>query len=186
MTGTPPAVPAFAAGYGYSPAQMDALVQTPFTFLTTNVVLRAQLQGAKALTAATFTVLNFGNTGGDIIEDPYGGWSTSATATQAAFSWLCPTGCSGWYEATMTTVTAGSGTSASHMINALYLDGADYQQAAAVWPAESHNAGVCSAVPVFLIGGADYVQFYVLSTIGLNTSTTAGQLCTLEICWISS
>jgi hypothetical protein len=186
MPDTDPVVPVFPAGYGPVPNDFNTWVQGPFTFLAAKVMLRAELQAAQALTANASTLVQFGSTGGDILEDPYGGWSTTATGSQPAWSWLCPAGCTGWYEFTMTAFTANPGSSTDAVQAILYVDGAEYAVTSCIWGDNGHATGGCGAVTVPLIGGVDYVQGFIYSTAGVSTTATAGQLPTLEACWVST
>jgi hypothetical protein len=186
MSGTDPPIPVFPAGYGPVASDFNTWVQAPMTFLTSKVMFRAQLQGVQALTAATPTLAQFGATAGDILEDPYGGWSTTATGSQPAWSWLCPQGCTGWYEVTMTAFTANPGTATDVVQAIVYVDGSDYLQTSAGWGVNGHATGSCGAAPVPLVGGADYLQGFIYSQAGVNTTATAGQLPTLEACWLST
>jgi hypothetical protein len=185
MPVTEPPVPVFPAGYGPLPADMDTWVQSPFQFLTTKVMLRAELQAAQALTANTNTLAQFGGTAGDILEDPYSGWSATATGSQPAWSWLCPAGCTGWYEFTMTAFTANPGSSTDAVQALIYVDGTEYAVTSCIWGDNGHATGGCGAVTVPLIGGVDYVQGFIYSTVGVNTTATAGQFPTLEAVWVS-
>lgn len=185
MTETDPVTPVFPAGYAPLTSDFNTWVQAPLTFLTDKVVFRAELQASQALTAATFTIVHFGSTAGDILEDPYGGWSTTTTGSQAAYSWLCPAGCSGYYEVTLTAFTANPGSSTDVLQAALYVDGALYSQTSASWGVNGHATGSCGAVPVSLVGGIDYVSAYIYTTAGVNTTATAGQYPTMEIVWVS-
>lgn len=186
MTGTPPAIPNFAAGYGPLPADMNTLIQTPFIFLTTKIMFRAQLQAATALTSGTATLIPFGTTAGDILEDPYAGWSNTTTGSQAARSWLCPAGCTGWYEITMTAFTANPAITDDLMTVQVWLDGVEFQIITSQIGANGHGAGCCGSAQVQLIGGVDYVQMYLLQEASINTGSTNGQYCTMEIAWVSS
>lgn len=179
MTGVVPAIPQIPAGWYPDQADFDAWVTTPFTFLSSKVMFRGQLQAAEALSGWTLAKLD------TVLEDPYSGWSASATADQAAFSWLCPPGCSGWYEITLTGMTnAQAGT--SEVWTALYVDGVAYQVASGTLGDTGNTSGSSGSVPVPLLGGSDYVQMYIYSTSAVNTPATAGRYPTCEIAWISS
>jgi hypothetical protein len=186
MTGTVPPVPVFPAGYAPQPADFDAWIQQPFLFCTSKVMFRAQLATAQAFGAGTYTLLHFGTTYGDILEDPYSGWSTAATTTQAAYSWLCPPGCSGWYEVQATAFTTNPGTATDQVATGVYLDGSLYAQSSSTWGVNGHATGSCGGVMVYLTSGVDYVQTAVYSTASTSGPATAGQYPTTELAWISS
>jgi hypothetical protein len=181
LAGTDPVAPAFIAGTGPVPATFNADVQAPFTFLTSKVAFRAQRQAAQALGGASFTLMQYDT----VLEDPYGGWSATVTGSQPAWSWLCPAGCSGWYEISMTAFTANPGTTSDLLVTTVYLDGSAYLQASAGWGADGHAAGSCGSVPVALYGGQDYIQGYTYTQAAVSTLATTGQYPTIEVTWIS-
>jgi hypothetical protein len=181
MAGTDPVAPSFIAGSGPQAADFDSWIQAPFTFLTSKVVFRAQRQAAQSLSGAAFTLMQYDT----ILEDPYGGWSATATGSQPAWSWLAPAGCSGWYEVTMTAFTANPGTTSDLLVAVLYMDGSAYLQASAEWGADGHAAGSCGSVPVALYGGQDYIQGYTYTQAAVSTPATTGQYPTIEVCWLS-
>lgn len=177
-----PAVPQIPAGYAPLAADMTAWVTTPFQFLTDGVLFRAQMQGGQALTGGSPTQVNLDT----ILEDPYGGWSATATGSQAPHSWLCPAGCSGWYEVSLTGMAA-SQTGATTQVGAqCWVDGALYEPASLGWGVSGHAGGASGAVQVPLLGGSDYVQMFILATTSVSTPTTAGQYPTMEITWLGS
>jgi hypothetical protein len=176
-------LPAFAAGFAPRPSDMNRLIQQPFQFLTSKVMFRAQLQSAQALTGGADTLIHFGATAGDILEDPYGGWSTTLTASQPAWSWLCPSGLSGAYEITMTAFTANPAGGNTRTV--IYLDGVSYLITNQIRSSVGTPTGCCGPVDLALIGTVDYVQGYIFTTTGVNTIATTGQFPTLEICWVS-
>jgi hypothetical protein len=180
-----PAVPVFPAGYAPTQSFMTADIQTPFEFLTTKVMLRAELQGSQSLVSG-FNLIEFGATGGDILEDPYGGWSTSSTSHQQAWSWLCPAGCSGLYEITITAFMANPGTNTDLIQSAVYVDNALYMQTSSDWGVDGHATGTTGSIVIPLLGGGDYVQGYAWTTVSNSTVATNGQYPTMEIVWVSA
>ena len=179
-TTTPaPAVPQIPAGYAPVQADFTSWVTTPFSFLASTTLFRGQLQGTEALSGWTLAQLD------TVLEDPYGGWSAVTTGSQAAFSWLCPSGCSGWYEITLDGLTnPQSGT--SEVWTALYVSGSAYQVASGSLGNTSNTSGSSGTIPVPLLGGFDYVQMYIYSSSAVNTPATAGRYPSMEIAWISS
>lgn len=181
-----PQIPVFLTGSDPQDAQFAAWIQAPLSFWTTRVMFRAQLQGAQSFTAGTFTVLGFGGTGGDILEDPWGGFSNAGTASQGQHSWLCPMGCTGWYEITVTAFTADPGSNTDIIGTGIYLDGSLWSQPSASWGVNGHATGSCGSAVVWLAGGEDYVQGAVYTTGAVGAPGIAGQYATMEIVWISA
>lgn len=182
MTGTAPPVPQIPAGYAPVQADLTAWVTTPFTFLATKAMFRGQLQGSQALSGATFTLDKLDT----ILEDPYGGWSATATASQPAASWLCPAGCSGWYEVTLTAMTASQGVAVSSIGAGLWVDGSAYQVGGMSQGVNGNTSGSEGPVLVPLIGGSDYVQMFTFSLEPVSTPAVAGRYPSMEIAWIGS
>ena len=175
-----PPVPQIPAGWSPVQADLDLWVTDSFSFLAQPANFRGQLQAAKTVSGFTLMQLD------TILEDPYGGWSATTTANQPAFSWLCPAGGAGWYEATLSGFTAsqGSGTT-SQCSTALYLNGTVWQYGSDDWAPASAVAGSSGSVQVPLLPG-DYVQLYVLSSASVSTPATAGEYPALELNWVSS
>jgi len=179
---TAPPVPGIPAGYAPVPADFSLWVTQPFSFLASPTVLRAELHAATAWTAGSFTLAPMDT----ILEDPWGGWSAVLTGAQPAFSWLCPAGCSGWYEVSMTAMSSNPGTATDQLQAVLFVDGANYAQASAGWGVNGHASGSCAQVQVPLLGGIDYLQMQVFSQAGTSNPATAGQYTTMDISWISA
>ena len=179
-TTTPaPAPPQIPAGYAPVQADLTAWVTTPFSFLAGATLFRGQLQGTEALSGWTLAELD------TVLEDPYGGWSATATGSQAAWSWLCPAGCSGWYEITLDGLTnAQSGT--AEVWTALYVDGAAYQVASGSLGSTAVASGSSGTIAVPLLGGSDYVSMYVYSSGSVSTPAAAGRYPSMEIAFVSS
>lgn len=174
MSGTDPVSPLFVAGSGPVPGTFDGQVQAPFAFLTSKVAFRAQLQGGQSL-GAGFNHLIYDT----ILEDPYSGWNAGTGL------WTCPAGCSGWYDVSLTGFTGNLGSANAFVQLSLYLNGTVYQQASEVWAVDGHQTGACAQVPVALTGGQDYIAGYLYTSVSSSTPTTAGELCTIEVAWIS-
>jgi len=180
-----PAVPHIPAGWSPVQADFGLWVTDSFSFLSQAPVLRAQLQSAQSLTGNALNIVHFGATAGDILEDPYGGWSTTATGSQPAWSWKCPAGCGGWYEVTITAFSGNQGSTAAQLVAALDLNGTLWQYGGDVWAVSGGNTGASGAVQVPMLPG-DYVQALILPANTVSTPTTAGQLPTMELTWVSS
>jgi len=181
MTGTVPAVPQIPAGWYPDQADFDYWVTTPFSFLATPPVFRAQMQAA-GTAASGWRAIPFDT----ILEDPYGGWSATATSSQAAYSWLCPAGCSGWYDVSVGGLSANQGGASDLIGAAVYLDGSLWQEAALVWADDGNTGGASGSIPVPLTGGSDYVQVYLYTTASVAYPATAGRYPYAEIAWQSS
>jgi hypothetical protein len=177
-----PPVPQVPAGWGPVQADMTLWVTTPFSFLASPAVFRGELHAATGWTASTATLAPLDA----IDEDPWAGWSATATGSQAAHSWLCPAGCSGYYEVTLTASTSSPGTTTDQLQGIVYVDGAAYAVAAQGWGVNGHESGVTGSAIVPLLGGVDYVQLYVYSTAATSAPATAGQYPTMEIAWLCS
>lgn len=176
-----PAVPQIPAGYDPFQADFNAWVTTPFSFLASPAVFRGQMQGAG--TAASGWRLVPLDT---VLEDPWGGWSATTTANQPAFSWLCPAGCSGWYEVSLAGLSASQASATALIGAAVYVDGSLWQEAGFVWADDGNTGGASGSVPVPLQGGSDYVQMQLFTTLSVAFPATAGRYPYMELTWISS
>lgn len=174
-----PAIPQIPAGWQPVQADLNLWVTTPFSFLASPTVFRGELHAATTWTAASATLAPLDT----ITEDPWGGWSSVLTANQPAFSWLCPAGCSGWYEVSLTASTSSPGTSTDQLQGNVWVDGSSYWVASQGWGVNGHESGASGGVLVPLLGGVDYVQMKVFSTAGTAAPATAGQYPTMEISW---
>jgi hypothetical protein len=177
-----PPVPQIPAGWSPVQADLDLWVTNSFSFLAQPANARFQLGGGQALTGNALNIVHFDT----VLEDPYSGWSATATANQAAWSWLCPAGCGGWYEVTMAGFAAsqGSGTT-NQLLTALILNGSLWQYASDDWAVASAPSGSSGTVQVPLLPG-DYVQAAILPTASVSTGTTASELPSMELAWVSS
>jgi hypothetical protein len=175
-----PPVPQIPAGWYPVQADLTTWVTNPFTFLAQPACFRGQLQAAKALSGFTLMQLD------TILEDPYSGWSATATASQPAWSWLCPAGCSGWYDVSLSGFTANQGSGSNQATAAIYLNGTLWQYGSDDWAVTGADTGTSGAVQVPLRGGFDYVQLYVFSGAAVSTPAVAGQYPAMELAWASS
>jgi hypothetical protein len=182
-----PQVPVFPAGYDPYSIDFDNWIQSPMAWWTTRVMFRAQLQAAQSFTGGAFTIVQFGSTAGDILEDPWEGWSDNFVLPtgQPAHSWMCPLGCSGWYEVTMTAFTSNPGSGAV-IGTGISVDGTTRLQPSGSWGPDGQPGGSCGSSTVWLSAGEDYIQGEIWTTNSTSAPATAGQYPTLEICWISS
>lgn len=176
-----PAVPHVPAGWSPVQADFGLWVTDSFSFLAQTPCLRVQLAGGQSLTGAAFNTIHYDT----VLEDPYGGWSAVATGSQPAFSWLCPAGCGGWYEVSMTGFTGNQGSTAAQAATALTLNGSLWQIGSDDWAVSGGNTGTSGAVQVPLLPG-DYVQGTVFPTASVAVPTTAGQVPAMELTWVSS
>lgn len=177
-----PPVPGIPAGWKPVQADLDLWVTSSFSFLAQMPVFRAQHQAAQALTGGAFNLQHMDT----VLEDPYGGWSAVLTASQPAWSWLCPAGCGGTYEASLTAQAASQGAGTTNqLVTSLWLNGANWMYGSDDWAVASAPSGSSGPVQVPLVPG-DYVQFLVFPTQSVSTPTTAGELPAMELTWISS
>lgn len=177
-----PPVPQVPAGWKPVQADMDLWVTNSFSFLSQPAGFRAQLAGGQSLTGGALNIVHFDA----VLEDPYSGWSPVATGSQGAWSWQCPPGCGGWYEVTLAAFTASQGSGTSNQIAAaLILNGSLWQYGSDDWAVASAPSGSSGTVQVPLLPG-DYVQAAILPTASVSTGTTAGELPSMELTWVSS
>lgn len=171
-----PAVPGIPAGTFPVQADFTTWVTNPFSFLAQPVVFRAHRAAAQALTGGAYNVLQLDT----VDEDPYGGWNASTHA------WTCPAGCAGWYEAALTSLTASQGAGTSNqLVTGLALNGALWSVGSDDWAPASAAGGSNGTVQVPLLPG-DAVQVWVFTTQSVSTTTTAGQLPSMELAWLST
>lgn len=177
-----PPVPQVPAGWKPVQADFDLWVTNSFSFLSQPANFRAQRAAAQALSASAFSILQFDT----VLEDPYSGWSAVSTGSQPAWSWLCPAGCAGWYEASLSAQAASQGAgTANQLVAALALNGSLWQYASDDWAPASAPAGSSGVAQVPMVPG-DYLQVWTFVTAAVSTPTTAGELPSIELCWVSS
>ncbi len=180
-----PVIPAGLSPHGDQlTADLNALITNPLSFLVTGVFARLrQASAGQSLTSNAHDVIDFDTTD----EDPYGGWSATSTASQPAFSWLCPPGCSGFY---LVTVTASLATPPSDAVlrPEVILTGVPQYALAAPGETLANMQGDGSAY-VYMLGGVDYVQggaFYQSGSGASLTSVAAGFQPLLQVSWESN
>ena len=174
MTGLPPAVPVFPAGYAPLPADFNSWVQAPFQALTSRVVFRAAKTTAQTLAAGTNTAIAFNS----IIEDPYSGWNSGTN------TWTPPAAWSGTYV-----VSAGifvAGTTGVRLAVSVGLNGSSLYTLCSAWANTSPSNAVCGEAPVQLVGGQDQISVLGFASAAVAVGTAAGQQCTVEITWYSN
>ena len=176
-----PAVPGIPAGWSPVVADFTTWVTSPFSFLAQRPVFRAHRAAAQSLTGGVYNLMQFDT----VDEDPYGGWSAVTTGSQPAYSWLCPAGGAGWYEATIDGFANPQGSTNDQVVTTLWLNGSLWQVASGDWAPQSVDCGSNGASQVPLVPG-DYVQAYVFVSVSVSTPTTAGQLPAMELSWVSS
>lgn len=162
----PPAIPSFAAGYGYTPTFMDALVQAPLTFLCSQIVFRAHDTSNQAL-STSFSNLTYDT----VDEDPYSGWNASS------HQWLAPY--TGWYSVTVTCSVATAGVSLRVAVG--QSGAAQYEGTGALLAGAVLGEGSAAAV-VLLAGGTDFITGQALASGACSTDTSSpGRFPSLEI-----
>jgi hypothetical protein len=168
-----PVLPVFPAGWSPSQQDFTTWIRRSFRALTGRVVFRAQQTGSQSLTGGVFTPVAFGG----VLEDPYGGWSATATAAQAAYSWLAPW--TGYYQVTFGWSSAAG---AGWADTAVAVTGGTPQVVSGAGAPASLGGGGSGQVIVPMIGGADYLQFLAqpASTV-TNDTSTAGRYPWVEI-----
>lgn len=178
--GAPP-VPQIPAGWRPNQADFDLWVTRPLSFLAQPACFRAQLTTAESLSGGFLNLAQFNS----VLEDPYGGWSATLTSQQAAWSWMCPAGCGGWYEATVSAFTTSQGGTAATIAPALFLNGTLWQYGSDAWAPSSGDAGSSGTVQVPLSPG-DWVQVFLFSTATVTAPAVASQYPSVELTWVSS
>ena len=176
-----PAIPQIPAGWRPDQADMDLWVTNSFSFLTRPVTFRAQLAGGQSLTGGAFNIAHLDT----VLEDPYGGWSPVATASQPAFSWMCPAGGGGWYDVSLAAWAGNMADTTALVAGALFLNGAIWAQGSGDWAVSGGNSGSDGTLAVPLTPG-DFVQMTIFGTNSIAVPTTAGQLPAIELAWVSS
>jgi len=169
-------IPVFPAGYKPVQSDFTAWIQNTLGFLTDGVVFRARQTSSQALSGAS-NIMQYQA----IDEDPYSGWSATATADQAAHSWLAPY--TGLYQVTVTT---GYAASANWAETGVLLTGVLTVAAQQGSPGISGpTAGAGGMVTVPMTGGADYVQVSMSIATAESTVITAGSEPSVEIALVS-
>jgi hypothetical protein len=185
MTTYPQAIiPAFLAGYPPVPSVMDGWAQQPLQFLTQRPVFRGiqQLSGGQALSSGTFDALQVGGTAGDILEDPYGGWSTVTTADQPAWSYLVPY--TGLYEVTISVPIIGANIFLAAVIE---VSGGTPFRLEDAQVISGIPGGCCGVLTVACTAGQDYIQAGTAVSGAATTDTTAAKvLPSLSIGYVSA
>lgn len=172
-----PSVPVFPAGYGPTQTDLDNWWYNVAGFLQQGVVFRAsQTSAATSLPdSGASTLIHFDT----VAEDPYSGWDDST------YLWTPPAGYSGWYQATLLVRTAEVGAD----VDLRPLLAGTYGQALATAQGTTgFGAGVSGTYAVYLVGGQDTIGGaceLLNSSANVDTSTTAGQVSTFELVWLS-
>lgn len=175
-----PVVPQIPAGWDATQADFDSWVTTPFSALASPPGFRGELHAATPLSGTVLAPLD------TVLEDPYGGWSAVATSAQAAHSWLCPEGWTGWYDVSATGAWTAGGDATEVMHAHLYLNGTVWARGGTGWMPPGRAGGSSGGYIVPLVGGQDYLQLYLYSTASVNAPATAGEYPSLDLTWISS
>jgi hypothetical protein len=184
----PPGGPVIPAGLAVHGSQLTAdlnqLITNPVLFAATGIFARLrQAAGTQTLTAGAATMVAYDT----VDEDPYSGWSATATATQAAWSWQPPAGCSGWFHVHLT-VSLGTVPSDAVLRPVVYVTG---QPQFAVETAKAPNVPqvATGSALVYAVGGADYIQggaFLATSSGNEPTSIATGYQSLMDISWESN
>ena len=169
----PPVIPVFPAGYSPQQSDFTAWIQESTGYLTAGIVFRAEQTVAQSLTAATYANMAFGQ----VSEDPFSGWSATATANQPANSWLAPY--TGWFRVTFRYTV---GATSAWLDAALSLTGGfPLTENESVLVPAAYPGGAGLSLVVAMIGGTDYLQFQARSSSSATTSTAVGLRASVEI-----
>ncbi len=171
-----PQIPDFPAGFAPMPADFDAWLQSPASFLTGRIVFRATLGTATALNGDT--LLPFSN----ILEDPLGGWIGGTVS-----AWEAPAGYTGTYEVSLTVSCAANAAGPVAQARVAVNGTQSMFTVDRAWVPVSVVPGIASgAVPVQLYGGLDQVSGYCFLSGGTGvTATGTGRLPAMQITWLS-
>jgi hypothetical protein len=177
------APPVFPAGYPPFQFDMTNWIANTLGWCSALPVFRGQLQAAQALSSSSaLNALAIGGTAGDVLEDPYGGWSHTSTSAQAANSYLVPY--TGWYEVTVTVVCTQQ---AMFLAAAIGVSGGTPEYVDNVATPAAVAGGCSGSLIIPATGGLDYIQAGpVVSANATTDNNSAGQLPGLEICYVSS
>jgi hypothetical protein len=178
VTGVQPQIPAFLAGDQPAPADFNNWIQTPFAWVTSKVVFRAELSAATTWTQGVNTLIPYNS----VLEDPFSGWNSGT------FSWTPPMQATGTYEASITASAAAAVDGTTALRTVLYLNGSPLYNMSTAQASQSQPCLTGGSAPLQLYGGQDSISAYAFwNTTGGNGSaiTTAGQRCTIEITWLS-
>ncbi|MEV0968520.1 hypothetical protein [Microtetraspora glauca] len=171
----PPDVPVFPARYGPSPADFDAWLRDPISFLTAPPVCSVRRAAAQAIPSGVWTTIQFDT----VDEDNYSGWNAGSYRYAATAP--------GWYIVTVKAAANVAAAGTTHaLLPGIVTTGILYQGNES-WQVTQDGAGMVTTQQfVYLAPGIDYVQgqMYIASA-ALNTPTPNGQQCTMDICWWS-
>ena len=175
MATFPPAtVPVIPDGYSPLTADFNAWAQANLSFLAAGVLLRARQTTVQALAAGS-QVLSFQA----IDEDPYAGWSATATGSQPAMSWLAPV--TGLYQVT---ITPGVASSANWVMAQAVITGVTVTLGEDATNGTG-GSGAGGMGTFAMVAGLDYLQGAVSVATAVNTVTGAGLQPSLEIALLS-
>ena len=176
----PPVIPA-----GYAPFQFDMTnyIANTLGWVSSLPLFRGQQQAAQSLSSSSsLNFLAIGGTAGDVIEDPYGSWSHAGTSAQPANSYLAPY--TGWYEVTITVLTAAQ---AMFLSAGVQVSGGTVQYLGNAQTPAGIAGGCSGSVIVPCTGGADVIQAGAIVSVNATTDASSpGQLPTLSIAYVSS
>ena len=163
---SPPAIPAFPAGYGPLASDMDTWVQATLGFYAQGILFRGIQAVSESLTSGSFKTLSWDT----VLEDPTGSYSATATGSQSANSFLAPW--TGWYEITFGWSYGPAGLTDSQ--SALLIDGTTSYHLGQIGLAQACGLG---SFIIPLVGTVDYVEMQAfVSSSGLSTTVSAAGL----------
>ena len=176
----PPGIPSFPARYPALTTDFDTWIKDPFVFLVAPPVLRVRLASAQAISSGTWTILQFAS----VDDDTYSGWVTTGSSPNYRYVPQAP----GWYLVTLrVAANAAAGGTTHALMPGIYVTGMRYEGNES-WQVTSDTAGQVSTQQlVYLVPGVDYVQgAIVILSAALNTPSTSGQQCLMDINWVSA
>jgi hypothetical protein len=177
------AAPVFPAGYAPFQFDMNNWIAATLGWCSYLPVFRGQQQAGQPLSSSSvLNALALGGTAGDILEDPYGGWSHTATSAQPANSYLVPY--TGWYEVTITILCVQQ---AMFLEAAVGVSGGTPEYVSNVATPAAVAGGCSGSLIVPATGGLDYIQAgAVVSAAATTDAASAGLQSSLEITYVSS
>jgi len=181
-----PVIPAGLYPHGSQlSADLNQLITNPILFTATGILARLrQASSAQTLSTSSATVIQFDT----VDEDPYSGWSASATSTQAAWSWQPPAGCSGWYHVYVA-VSLGTVPSDAVLRPVIVVTGTTQYAVETMLRPSSAPEIVGGSAWVYMLGGADYVQaaaVFSSSSGSEPTSVATSYQSVMDVSWESN
>jgi hypothetical protein len=176
----PPGIPSFPARYPAQLADFNTWLRDPFSFLVAPPVLRVRLASPQAIPSGTWTVLQFAN----VDDDTYSGWVTTGSSPNYRYTPQAP----GWYLVTVRVAANAAAAASTHALMPGIIQTGFRYEANEAWQVTADTAGLVSTQQlVYCVPGVDYIQGAInILSAALNTPSTAGQQCLMDINWVSA